>query len=229
MDVTALEPEGRTADLMPRPILAGKPVIDPVVYLDRLWRDLAGLKAALMRLTRDPELTADILQDAAVTALEKLESGEIANPEGIGGYVYRVAINHLRNHRRKDRSSKYDNEFLEQLKDENADALGVDLDRAVWAAEIRAVLESMPTVRDREIIVRFYLRGEDKSDICAALNLSEEHFNRVIFRARERFRLGLERRGTLKRSDVIAVLLSASVALLAATLAVAGPFAGVLL
>ena len=42
--------------------------------------------------------------------------------------------------------------------------------------------------RDREILFRFYLAEDDKERICRDLGLTAVHFNRVLFRARERFR-----------------------------------------
>jgi DNA-directed RNA polymerase specialized sigma24 family protein len=60
------------------------------------------------------------------------------------------------------------------------------------------MLDDLPTARDRDVLIRFYLNDESKEDICAALGLSDEHFNRVIFRARNRFRALLERRGYTK-------------------------------
>ena len=56
------------------------PVADPVSQLAAVYRDYPGLRALILRRVRDPELAADILQDAAVTTLEKLRSGEIAAP-----------------------------------------------------------------------------------------------------------------------------------------------------
>ena len=57
-----------------------------------LLRDMSGLKAQLTRVTRDAELAADLLQDAIVTALQKLEAGEIEHRGQLDGYVYRVAL-----------------------------------------------------------------------------------------------------------------------------------------
>lgn len=148
-----------------------------------------------MRRVRDPQVAADILQDAAVTTLEKLRVGEIADPSNIGGYLYRVALNHLRNHRRKDRSGVSSSEELESLPDRDGDPGVAELDRPRWAQAVRGMLEELPTARDRELLVRLYLNDETKEDICAALGLSDEHFNRVIFRARNRFRELVERRG----------------------------------
>lgn len=154
---------------------------------------------------RDPEVAADILQDAAVTTLEKLRSGEIAHPENLGGYLYRVAINHLRNHRRKDRTALSSSEQLDELRDCVDDPEWERIGRPQWAAAARSVLAEMPAARDRELLVRFYLDDEDKDAICRALSLSHQHFNRVIFRARNRFRELLEQRG-FGRDDLLTII-----------------------
>src|SRR5271170_7852123 len=73
-------------------------------------RDMAGLQAQLARVIRDRDLAADILQDAVVTALQKLRAGEISDRAQLDGYVYRVALNHFRNHLRKDKSRVSDHD-----------------------------------------------------------------------------------------------------------------------
>ena len=62
------------------------------------------------------------------------------------------------------------------------------------------VVESLPTPRDREIVRRFYLDEEEKEAICRDLGLSPLHFDKVIFRARQRMRKLLEERG-FKKTD----------------------------
>jgi RNA polymerase sigma-70 factor, ECF subfamily len=180
------------------------PVPDPAAHLAQVYRDFPGLRALILRRVRDPELAADIIQDAAVTTLEKLKSGEIAHPELVGGYLYRVAINHLRNYRRKDRSELSSPEELEKLRTAVDDPDWERVARGQWGAAARRLLEELPGARDRELLLRFYLYDEDKGRICRALQLSEEHFNRVIFRARLRFRELLERRG-LARGDLLVI------------------------
>jgi RNA polymerase sigma-70 factor (ECF subfamily) len=145
---------------------------------------------------------ADILQDAAVTTLEKLRNGQIANPENVGGYLYRVALNHLRNFRRKDRSARMSAGDLEYLTVDDADGAGAI--REQWAQAARRVLEAMPRVRDREVLVRFYLNDEGREHICREMTLSRAHFNRVIFRARNRFRELLEQSG-FGKTDLLAI------------------------
>lgn len=183
------------------------PIADPVSQLSAVYRDYPGLRALILRRVHDPEVAADILQDAAVTTLEKLRSGEIARPENLGGYLYRVAINHLRNHRRKDHSAQSSAEGLDELRDEDeGDPEWERVGRPQWAAAARRMLEEMPGERDRELLVRFYLNDEAKDALCRELQLSSEHFNRVIFRARNRFRELLEQRGFWK-ADLLSVVL----------------------
>lgn len=66
---------------------------------------------------------------------------------------------------------------------------------------MREVFRDLGTPRDRELLVRYYLHDEDKDSVCRRLGLTEAHFNRVIFRARERFRGLLERR--YRRTDLL--------------------------
>src|SRR6202035_4132610 len=98
------------------------------------------------------------------TTLEKLRAGEIAQPSGIGGYLYRVALNHLRNYRRKDRTALSSSADLESVPDRNDSPDVAGIDRAHWARATRRVLDELPTARDRDLLVRFYLNDESKED-----------------------------------------------------------------
>ena len=180
------------------------PVEDPVTHLAAVYRDYPGLRALILRRVRDPAVAEDILQDAAVTTLEKLRSGEIAHTENLGGYLYRVALNHLRNHRRKDRRALSSADALNELPASETDADWENVRGRQWATAARQMLEEMPVARDREVLVRFYLDDEDRAKICRELRLSEEHFNRVIFRARNRFRQLIEHRG-FRKADLLKI------------------------
>jgi len=48
--------------------------------------------------------------------------------------------------------------------------------------------------RDRELLFRFYIAEEDKERLCEELGLTSLHFNRVLFRARQRYKELYERR-----------------------------------
>lgn len=171
------------------------------------FSDYRGLHALLLRRIGDPQTAWDILQDAVVTTLTKLRNGELERPESAGGFIYRVALNHLRNHRRKDRWVRDVPIDVEHLEDTGPLPDADSGHRAQWAEIVAMVLEELPTDRDRDILIRFYLDDEDKESICRALGLSAEHFNRVNFRARERFRELMERKGFARRDFFSAAVL----------------------
>ena len=54
------------------------------------------------------------------------------------------------------------------------------------------LLNDLKNARDREILFRSFVLDHDKIEICEALELSKENFDRVIYRAKRRFRQILE-------------------------------------
>jgi RNA polymerase sigma-70 factor (ECF subfamily) len=167
-------------------------------------KDLAGIRSLLERKCGSAAIAEDLLSEAVKTSLEKLGEGAIARPEQLAGYVFRVALNHLRNYRRTDKSARTTTTGIEEINDERQADAATSMEQARWAKLMREVLSELPNVRDRELIARFYLEEEDKDALCARLQLSGEHFNRVIHRARERFRELLEARG-FRREDFLSL------------------------
>jgi RNA polymerase sigma-70 factor (ECF subfamily) len=172
----------------------------------RLLRDMVGLQAQLTRTVRDANLAADLLQDAVVTALQKLREGKIHDEAELDGYVYRVALNHFRNYRRKDRSHLSEPEALAQIPDSGTVERPTEsLESMQWGQMVTKVLQELTPPRDRDLLVRFYLDEESKEHLCECFNLTDRHFNRVICRARERFRALLQERG-LRKSDFLGIV-----------------------
>lgn len=171
-----------------------------------LLREYPGLTAMLVRRLGDPQLALDLLQDAVATTLHKLQSGTQVPPDVLAGYVFRTAMNHLRNHRRRERAWAEDEAALERCADEAASPLEAS-ERDATRRLVRRVLAALPSARDREVLVRFYLDEEDREQVCAALGLSALQFNQVISRARERMRRGIERVG-LRPLDILVVVLA---------------------
>lgn len=148
-----------------------------------------GLSYKLRRMTKDPALADDLLQDTFRIVLERLRGRGLEEPEKLAGFLLRTARNlFLADYRKKSRRG------------ENLDAPGVEseartspgqLHRVLVderAQAVRHLLGELSTPRDRQILFRFYVAEENKEDICADLGLSSLHFNRVLYRARERFR-----------------------------------------
>jgi RNA polymerase sigma-70 factor (ECF subfamily) len=169
-----------------------------------LLQDTVGLRLQLTRITRDRDLAADMLHDAVVTALQKLQAGEISTRAQLDGYVYRVALNHFRNHQRKDKSRVSNHDAAAELPDRDDRGVPESLEKAQCVKIARELLNEVKPARDRDLLVRFYLYEETKEQLCQSFGLSELHFNRVIFRARERFRGLLKRRG-LGKSDFLSI------------------------
>jgi RNA polymerase sigma-70 factor, ECF subfamily len=165
----------------------------------------AGLQALLQRRIGDAAVAAEMLNEAVATAIVHMRQGRVAQPERLAGYVYRVAMNLYRNHRREfdnRRDLRVGGDDIQQLPDRVADDA---LDARV-VREVRAIVAALPTARDREIVKRFYLDEEAKEDICRSLGLAPLHFDKVIFRARQRLRGLLEARG-LSKADLLGMLL----------------------
>ena len=166
---------------------------------------MAGLQAQLVRVVRDPDLASDLLNDAIVTALQKLRAGEINNRAALDGFVYRVALNHFRNYRRKDKSHVSDARGMEELPEPGRGGQPSEsLESRQWARVVNDLLQEMGSERDRELLVRFYMKEESKDQLCRQFGLTDLHFNRVICRARDRFRDLLERRGW-RKSDFLSI------------------------
>lgn len=150
----------------------------------------------LRRWTRDDDAAKELFQETFHRALEKLRAGELREPERLSSYLVGLAKNLATYHYRKDdRRSAYhgDSDQDAEFSDPSSGLLARLLDREK-AILVRRVLAELPTARDREILSRFYLVEEDSKTICAELGLAAEHFKRVLFRARQRYRALFETR-----------------------------------
>jgi DNA-directed RNA polymerase specialized sigma24 family protein len=56
------------------------------------------------------------------------------------------------------------------------------------AALVRRVLHELGNERDRQILLRFYIAEEDKERLSEDFGLSSLQFNRVLHRARQRYK-----------------------------------------
>ena len=168
-------------------------------------REYAGLRLLIFQRTRDIHAASDLLNDAICTTWEKWQSGKIAHPEQIAGYVFQVAMNLLRNRRRAagERSdNRADMRLVEQLP---AEPVQDPVERGL-AGKVLQIVRGMSSQRDRALIVRFYLDEEDKESICRDLQLTPDQFTKTLHRARRRLRELLEARG-LRGTDLFSWLL----------------------
>jgi RNA polymerase sigma-70 factor (ECF subfamily) len=147
-----------------------------------------GVTIILSRASRDPSIVDDLRQDTFRIALEKIRDGAVREPEKISGFIASVARNLVIEHFRKASARRI------STAPEKAGLVSADPDplegmlEAERAAIVRRVLSEMRSQRDRRILFRFYIAEDEKEAICRDLGLSSLHFNRVLFRARERYR-----------------------------------------
>ena len=139
----------------------------------------------------------DLFQDTVRLVIEKLRKGELREPAKLPGFLAQIARSLAIEHYRKLQRRKTEPDS-DALSDVPASASGQLSDLLVRerADLVRQVIQELGTSRDRDILLRFYIAEEDKDRISADFGLSSLQFNRVLHRARERYRaLYLERAG----------------------------------
>jgi RNA polymerase sigma-70 factor (ECF subfamily) len=176
------------ADLVRR-IHAG----DAMAETELVERYSRGLLYMLRRAAGDLALAEDLHQEAFRILLERLRERGLEEPERLAGFLHRTAKNLLVAGYRKGARRKTDGEVegMEAVPDPASGPLQETL-RQEEARRVRQLIGELDTDRDRQILYRFYIAEEEKDLICADLGLSSLHFNRVLFRARQRFKEILE-------------------------------------
>ncbi len=156
-------------------------------------RYLRGVGIIIRHSCSDRSACDVLIQDTLRIAIEKIRAGAVRDPERLSGFVASLARNLVIEHarRRKGRENRGE-EDASGVRDPAAGPLD-QLLRDERDAIVRRLLDELPTERDRAILRRYYLDEQDKDEICAALGLTREHFTRVLFRARKRYRESLER------------------------------------
>lgn len=153
------------------------------------------IEFVLRRHVREPSLAADLRQEALMVVIQRLRDEGLAEPEKLAAFLYQTAINLAKGEARTyfRRNTHPDFEAVERAA--TREPLLVDrLERRELGKIVQTLLEELGQERDREILRRFYLREEAKESICASLDLTPAHFDRVLYRARQRFRQILEAR-----------------------------------
>jgi RNA polymerase sigma-70 factor (ECF subfamily) len=195
-------PPGTAGDNRPR----GAAPLSQAAVGALIEQNYVGLRLLVARRCRDPNVAADLLNEAVVTTWAKWQAGKIERPEQIAGYVLQVTMNLLRNHRRAiaERPEKRaDAARLQELASEGEPG-DETIEREI-AVQVKNVIRGMSSQRDRAILVRFYLDEEEKESICRDLGLSPLQFDKVLHRARGRLRKLLES-GGLGRQDLLSLL-----------------------
>lgn len=149
----------------------------------------SGLLFMLQRTSGDPALAEDLHQETFRIVLTRLRSRGLDEPGGLSGYLRGTARNLLIADRRKKarRKTEADHDHVVTTPD-TRDGQAHKVLRNEEAQLVHRLIDEMGAERDRQLLYRFYIAEDDKDQICNDLGLSSLHFNRVLFRARQRFK-----------------------------------------
>ena len=140
----------------------------------------------------------DLTQETLHIVVERVRAKTIDDPRKVFAFAAATARNLALNAARKvlRQQTVVDSELVDELAQnmEMEQNELSDSDDRHLAESVAALLEELPTERDRTLLMRFYLDGTDKQQLCQELGLSPKHFDRVLMRARSRLRVIIERR-----------------------------------
>lgn len=140
----------------------------------------------------------DLTQETLQIVSERVRARTIDDPRKVFAFAASTARNLALNAARKMLrqqtvvDSEQVDELAQNLEMEHSELS--DSDDRHLAEAVAALLDELPTERDRRLLMRFYLDGVDKQQLCVELGLSPKHFDRVLMRARSRLRTIIERR-----------------------------------
>jgi len=137
----------------------------------------------------------DLFQETFRVAIEKLRRGELREPSKLPAFLAQIARNLSLDSRRKRgrRKTEPDPEAVDRAVAQRSSPLGHLIDREN-ATLVRRVLAELRNDRDREVLFRFYLAEEERDRIAEDLGLDTLQLNRVLYRARQRYRALYEER-----------------------------------
>ena len=143
----------------------------------------------MRRCNNDEQLAADIAQDAFIVVINKAREKRINSPEAIAAFIRQTGVNLMIAHFRKEtrRATDTYGEVSIEVPD-----VTTNVSRAVESNQtlnlVQQLIEEMKVERDRDILLSYYAKEEEKSSICSRLELTPAHFDRVLFRARSRLK-----------------------------------------
>ena len=126
----------------------------------------------------------DLTQETLHIVVERVRARTIDDPRKVFAFAAATARNLALNAARKmlRQQTVVDSELVDELA-QNLEMEQSDLsesDDRHLAQAVAELLEELPTERDRQLLMRFYLDGTDKQQLCHELGLSPKHFDRVM-------------------------------------------------
>lgn len=156
------------------------------VLLDRYYRTVLFM---LKKRLNDDALALDICQETFQVMIEKLRVHQLDQPKKLAAFVQQTAINLAiaENRKVQRRRTSADTDQVEALSMPDDDPVSlIASERA--ASAVDQLIQEMHNKRDKQLLRLYYIDEWEKDAICQHLDLGYRHFDRVISRARSRFR-----------------------------------------
>jgi RNA polymerase sigma-70 factor (ECF subfamily) len=161
-----------------------------------------GVIALLQSQLGDASLAQDLCHETFRIVLERLARQPLEDPARLPAFLAQtaryLAIEH-RNRAARRRTMTGYQDAIEAAPDQRDDH-DLTLHEEASVQAVRRLLRELRWPRDREILVRVYLHEQDKETVCRELGIDEQHYKRVLHRARSRLAVLLQRH--YRRSDL---------------------------
>ena len=161
---------------------------DDPAGMEELYRIFSkGIRFFLYRQLGRQDLD-DKMHDVFLIVTQSIRKGELREPERLMGYVHTVVRRQVAAYiedaiRARRHQSDLDGDLV--LSDHGPDPERGAIERENTEVAMR-VLMSIGR-RDREVLMRFYLREQTAADICREMQLTETQFRLIKSRAKARF------------------------------------------
>ncbi len=134
--------------------------------------------------------------------IKKIRNGQVKHPERLGAFLRGLARNlsiQLYRGAASRATCSDPSEPAVEVTDDREDPLNQLMQKERFRL-VREVIKELNTERDRQVLFRYYMADQTGWEICRDLDLHRDHFYRVLYRARRRFRsLWEERMNTSSR------------------------------
>jgi len=164
--------------------------------LEELYRVFSkGIRFYLCRQLGSQDLD-DKVHDVFLIITQAIQKGELRQPERLMGYVRTIVRRQVAIHIDAAVQARRNQASLEVgavVRDRQPDPERLAIERQNLELAMR-ILRSIPE-RDREVLIRFYLKEQPQEQICEELKLSSTQFRLIKSRAKARF-------GTLGRASL---------------------------
>jgi RNA polymerase sigma-70 factor, ECF subfamily len=141
-----------------------------------LWRQLG------------PQDLDDKVHDVFLIITQSIQKGELREPDRLMGYVRTIVRRQVAAHIDSAVQSRRNQVSIEPgmtVRDRGLDPERMAIDRQSLDLAIR-LLGSLPR-RDREVLIRFYLKEQTPERICSEMNLTDTQFRLIKSRAKARY------------------------------------------